>query len=178
MNKDSIAIFTIFIDGTFFRPINYLQTIIIMYIDIITGLKIPGLYALLTNKTNEDYDNLLEYVTYLFDINSTDILTVTVDFEEALINSVEQYFPNKRILGCYYHYKQSLYRQAQKYNLTNKNNKEDTYDLINNKLGKLPFLKIGNINIFENYIKDIKKKLQTYMMNIWNILKKNGKNIF
>ena len=48
-----------FIDDTFFRPILYIQTIIIMYIDIITVYKIPGIYALLSNKNMEIYNDLL-----------------------------------------------------------------------------------------------------------------------
>ena len=34
-----------FIDGTYFRPIKYMQTIVIMYIDIITNFKLPGIFA-------------------------------------------------------------------------------------------------------------------------------------
>ena len=48
-----------FIDGTYFRPTLYLQTIIVMYIDIITGYKIPGIFALLSNKNLETYNSLL-----------------------------------------------------------------------------------------------------------------------
>ena len=54
-----------FIDGTYFRPTLYLQTIIVMYIDIITGCKIPGIYALLSNKNLESYNSLLEYVSQI-----------------------------------------------------------------------------------------------------------------
>ena len=54
-----------FIDGTFIRPTLYLQTIIVMYIDIITGYKIPGIYALLSNKNLESYNALLEYVSQI-----------------------------------------------------------------------------------------------------------------
>ena len=98
----------IFIDGTFIRPPNYLQTIIIMYIDILTGLKIPGIYALFSNKTQQDYDIFFEYIHNLIDLDNCDILTVTIDFEEALLNSTIKYFDKKRILGCYFHFKYSL----------------------------------------------------------------------
>ena len=66
-----------------------------MNIGIITGLKIPGIHALLTNKTREDYNCLLGYITNLIDLNSSDIIIITIDFEEALINSVEHFFQIK-----------------------------------------------------------------------------------
>ena len=42
-----------------------MQTIIIMYIDILTGYKIPGIYALLSNKNIEIYEALLEYISQM-----------------------------------------------------------------------------------------------------------------
>ena len=36
-----------FIDGTFHHPQEFKQLLVIMYKDIITGIKIPGLYILL-----------------------------------------------------------------------------------------------------------------------------------
>ena len=95
-----------FIDGTFFRPTLYLQTIIVMYIDIITGYKIPGIYALLSNKNFEIYNSLLEYVSQLINENKKHYeQTITMDYEEALIKSVNKYFPDFRKIGCYYHFK-------------------------------------------------------------------------
>ena len=128
-----------FIDGTYFKPTLYLQTIIIMYIDIITGCKIPGIYALLSNKNLESYNSLLEYVSQIINQNKkNNEITITIDFEEALITSVNKYFPNFRKIGCYYHFKQALYRNAQKYKLTGKIDKSQTLKLINGYLGKLP----------------------------------------
>ena len=32
----------LFVDGTYFRPLKFMQIIVIMYIDILIGYKIPG----------------------------------------------------------------------------------------------------------------------------------------
>ena len=40
----------IFIDSTFHHPLEFYQLMIIMYKDIITGLKIPGIYVLMNSK--------------------------------------------------------------------------------------------------------------------------------
>ena len=45
-----------FIDGTFHHPEDFKQLMLIMYKDIITGLKIPGLYILLNSKKETFYN--------------------------------------------------------------------------------------------------------------------------
>ena len=148
-----------FIDSTFFRPTLYMQTIIVIYLDIITGYKIPRIYALLSNKNREIYDALLEYISQL--INSEEvsyIKTITLDYEDALLQSVTKFFPNHKKIGYHYHYKQALYRKAQQYKLTGKKDKEQTLKLINKYLGILPFANIENENSFEKYHKGIENK--------------------
>ena len=44
-----------FIDGTFHHPPDFTQLLIIMYKDIISGIKITGLYILLNSKKEEIY---------------------------------------------------------------------------------------------------------------------------
>ena len=44
-----------YIDGTFHHPPEFKQLLIIMYKDIITNLKIPGIYILLNGKNKELY---------------------------------------------------------------------------------------------------------------------------
>ena len=49
------------IDGTFVKPIGFLQTIVIMYFDIIIDKMIPGIFIIINNKTYEGY-----YDSFLF----------------------------------------------------------------------------------------------------------------
>ena len=42
---------------------------------------------------------------------------VHVDFEKALINAIRSQFPNAMIVGCYFHFKQALFRWLKKSNI-------------------------------------------------------------
>ena len=41
-------------------------------------------------------------------------LAVHVDFEKALVNAVRSQFPNAMIVGCYFHFKQAIFRCLKK----------------------------------------------------------------
>ena len=110
-----------FIDGTFHHPEEFTQLILIMYKDIITSIKIPGLYILVNSKK----ENLK-------------VKTVVTDQEKALINSVINYFPRSQRIACLFHYKQDILKNLKTYGLYNKSNKEIS-NLILYKLGELPF---------------------------------------
>lgn len=50
----------LFVDGTFHHPPEFYQLLIIMYKDVITNLKLPGIYILLNSKTELIYDLVFE----------------------------------------------------------------------------------------------------------------------
>ena len=50
------------IDGTFIYQKNYMQTIIIMYYDIIIEKMISGIFILINNKTEEKYKDNITYI--------------------------------------------------------------------------------------------------------------------
>ena len=52
--KRLIASEHLLIDGTFVYPMDYMQTIIIMYYDVIIEKMIPGIFIIINNKTLED----------------------------------------------------------------------------------------------------------------------------
>ena len=90
----------IFIDGTYIHPFNYIQTIVVLFIDEITNLKVPGLFALLSNKSYNDYKYLFSLIKdYIFDISNNK--TITIDFEEPLIKAIHEISPNDRIIGIF-----------------------------------------------------------------------------
>ena len=88
----------LFIDATFHHPKEFYQLLIIMYIDIITNLKIPAFYILMNNKTEILYNYIFEslfriiWSNKLEDIN---VQTIVTDQEIALVNIVKKYFPQK-----------------------------------------------------------------------------------
>ena len=67
----------IFIDATFHHPPDFYQLLIIMYKDIITGLKIPGIYVLMNSKKEILYNYIFESVIKLL----TDDKNKEIQFE-------------------------------------------------------------------------------------------------
>ena len=152
----------LFIDGTFHHPPDFYQMLIIMYKDIITGLKIPALYVLLNSKREFLYEIVFESIirnilqSSICDLNFETIVT---DQEAALINVVKKFFPNSQRISCLFHYKQDILRNLKSYGLYKKNLKQNS-DIILKKLGNLPFIYKGDLKIFEKECRDIKNNYQ------------------
>lgn len=100
----------LFIDATFKTtpcPKEFSQTLILMYYDWKADLYIPVYYVLMTSKTTEAYWQVLQQIiaSCRWELKA---LTVTCDFETALINAVRSNFPEAHIVGCFFHWKQAL----------------------------------------------------------------------
>ena len=97
----------IYIDGTFLYPPGFVQLIVILYRDESSGIRYPGLYALINNKKEAGYIYLFEKIKHILTLENTsklELLSYTIDFEKALINATEKIFPDIRQIGCFYHY--------------------------------------------------------------------------
>ena len=136
-----------FIDGTFHHPEEFTQLILLMYKDIITSIKIPGLYILVNSKKENMYNYAFKgIIDLLTDSNklTLKVKTIVTDQEKALINCVKKYFPRSQRIACLFHYKQDILKNLKTYGLYNKSNKEIS-NLILYKLGEFPFKYKGNI---------------------------------
>ncbi|CAF1116793.1 unnamed protein product [Brachionus calyciflorus] len=71
---------------------------------------LPLVYALFTNKQETTYQKFFEFIKSLVKIEP---LTVSCDFELAIINAIETVFSETDILGCFFHLKKSIWRQIQ-----------------------------------------------------------------
>ena len=111
---------TILMDGTFKScPKLYSQLYTIHGI-VGNCTSVPFVYALLPSKTRTTYYDMLsvirkEMARLAVTFNPTDIVT---DFESAAIESAKQHFPNARLIGCFFHYCQSIWRKIQDLGLT------------------------------------------------------------
>ena len=135
-----------------------------MYKDIITDLKIPGIYILMNSKNEELYNMVFENVIKLITWGGLKILnikTIVTDSEKALMNSVKKYFPSTQRVACYFHYKQGIIRNIRSYGLY-----KDSQKLISNEIIKIissiPFLYKGNIEIVNKIIDETKKSYKNY----------------
>ena len=147
----------IYIDGTFLFPDGFKQLIVILYRDENSGVRYPGLFALINNSKYEGYKYLFEKIKFLLTLESSrnlNLVSYSIDFEKALIKATTKVFNNIRQVGCFYHYCRNLREKAIDlgFRITGKN-KEDTEFL--NEFYKMPFIFYKNKNILE----ELKKKI-------------------
>ncbi len=94
-----------------------------MYKDIISGVKIPGIYALMNGKNETFYRYVLKSIINILTQNNQYILeyeTIVTDSEEALIKIIKELFPKTQHIICLLHYKSDLFRNIKSYCLYKK----------------------------------------------------------
>jgi len=152
----------IFIDGTFHHPPGYTQMLIFMYKDIITELKVSGIYILLNSKKEYIYDLIFQSLLKIIFKNKMENIkfeTIVTDQEIALINIVKKYFPKAKKIAFLFDFKQDILRNLKSYGLYKKDQKDESNSLLN-EIGKLPFIYKGDMNSFEKKSNRIKKNIQ------------------
>ena len=95
------------------KLIGMLQTLVILYIDLYTGLKIPGIFVTLNSKTQAAYEIIFNDIKQIIEVNGTSkivLTTYTTEYEKALENALAKVFPSQKRIGCFFHYTQSLVR--------------------------------------------------------------------
>ena len=145
-----------FVDATFHNPKDFSELMIIIFKDIIIHEYLPGFYILLSNKSEVLYDLAFKSVKRILTQNGLyqlNIKTITTDTEVALINAINANFNEVQRIGCWFHLKQDLVRNARTMGLLSKNDKNVdiniTFDIIT-QLTLLPLQYKGNIN----YVKE------------------------
>ncbi|CAI6377779.1 unnamed protein product [Macrosiphum euphorbiae] len=97
-----------FVDGTFkIAPILFSQVFVIL--GCRNGGVHPCVYAILPNKSQATYNNLLVQIKNLSP--GINVGSVSVDFELAIHNAFRNEFPEVEIRGCFFHLLQNLKKQ-------------------------------------------------------------------
>ena len=99
-----------FMDGTFDASPNEFHQLYSIHC-LMNGKVFPCIYALLTGKSQERYEEFLSLVREFCGDASPE--SITVDFELAAINAVKNVFPGCEVNGCYFHLTQNVYRKIQ-----------------------------------------------------------------
>ena len=109
------------LDGTFdVVPSNFYQ--LPRFIAKTYGEWFPFLFCLVTNKTQGIYTKIWEIVVDIgtevsFSIPEAPFLHV--DFEMALRNAFQDFFPGGKIVNCLFHFSQTIIRKIQSLGLFN-----------------------------------------------------------
>ena len=128
----------------------------------------------MSNKTEILYDLIFKSIKRIMPQNNiyklVNLETITTDTELALINAIKNNFPNCQRIGCWFHLKQDLLRQAKILGLCNtknpKINPETTLEVIT-QLACLPIEYNGDLEYLMNKINILSLQYPMY----YNIIK-------
>lgn len=104
----------LFADGTFSIAPTYFEQVYTIH-GLINGKCVPLVYCLLPKKNEIIYVKFLEIIAAELENPPK---SVSSDFERAFLNAVEQVFPNIILFGCFFHYKQAIWRKIQEFGLS------------------------------------------------------------
>ena len=129
-----------------------------------TGIVGPCVFAMINAKNGIIYEEMINEIrNIIFKVNDWEPLTITIDYESALQNSIEKAFPKAKIIGCLFHFKQSLFRKATELGLMKCEIKENTNQLINT-LSSLSWL--SESEKYQEVLDDIKNTLTFDLPNM------------
>ena len=101
-----------FADGTFSTiPQVFFQLYTLHALSVGTGRVFPCIFALVTNKRQETYENVMREVVAITG-NRLQPDEALIDFERGAMNALINVFPGIEVKGCFYHLSQSVYRQV------------------------------------------------------------------
>ena len=79
------------------------------------GKSLPLVYSLFENKLESTYNQFFGYIKNKV-TNSPK--TISTDFKLAIINSIEEIFPETKVCRCFFHFKKSIWRHIQQEGLS------------------------------------------------------------
>lgn len=97
-------------DGTF-RVVPYgdFKQLLVMHATFFDKT-IPFIYALMSQKTEEAYTHLLQYIeSEIISLRPTSFMT---DYEEAMRNAIRKTYPGTQLYGCWFHFCQAVKRHG------------------------------------------------------------------
>ncbi|POM79243.1 Hypothetical protein PHPALM_3130 [Phytophthora palmivora] len=141
--------------------------------DPISNLYLPVWYVLTTGKTSQIYEHIFHYIC-VASKKRLDPAHIVCDFEFAMIKAVKDQFPDSRIVGCLFHFKQALRRKMLKLKHRRRSGFGHGFTLIRRcdivfrgipdvrRMTKRDYRDQGNL-----YSRDSWNKFWTYFTNIW-----------
>ncbi|KAF0990124.1 hypothetical protein HZS_5479 [Henneguya salminicola] len=131
----------LFIDATFFvTPHPFVKFLIVRSFDLSTNLFVHCIWALMSRRNEYLYCELLHPIIvqlkYVWSPKS-----VLIEFKKALLNSVKYQFHKSKIIGCYFHMRQAIFRRIKKDGIP-----DDKAQIALNMLRALPSIEDDQIN--------------------------------
>ncbi|CAF0968541.1 unnamed protein product [Rotaria magnacalcarata] len=101
----------------------------------------PIIYSCCENKSEKCYRELLQsLLTHAEKKNiSLNPSSILIDFEQSMINAINDVFPQALVKGCHFHYAQNIWKKVKKYNLVKLSKEENIRRQIAN-ISALPLI--------------------------------------
>ena len=143
------------------------------------GVFLPAAFMLLPGKTEEMYRKVFETIVDIVG-DVSHVTSFSGDFEQGVINVVEDLFPNVSYNGCYFHYKQSIFRNLQLTKSLPVLQHVSEFEKAVNFIYALPFVPSQDIvMIYEKVIFPVVKKAEDqWTSNLYDDDYKNEVNTF
>ena len=152
---------TIYVDGTFSTcPSLFRQLFTIN--GFVGGQQFPLVYGFLPNKSRADYNRFFTIVKQEMQNSGLTLQPSAVmeDFELTLIQAVELQFPSTRIMGCYFHFSQCLWRKVQALGFATAYSSDATVKCFIHKTAALSFVPVTFLRVAWSAIKANSTKVQ------------------
>ena len=136
----------IMMDATFSSSPNLFAQLFTVHGLYDSGWHMPLVYGLLPGKTQVLYTDFLAALDHLFPSATFEPQSVLCDFEKGLHNAIEIVWPDATVRGCYFHFKSSLWKKMQAFELV------PEYKVLSSavrkwfkSIGALPFAEPGSV---------------------------------
>ena len=131
----------------------------------------------MNNRIYENYIKVFDSIKILLTQNNTvsyNLETITSDSEFALIQAINDAFPQVQRIWCYYHYINDIKRNLAIYNL----NKNELYETFFKEISKVPLIYKGNIKYFDEIMINLKENYKNFSQFIDKYFIKNKRIFF
>lgn len=152
-------------DGTFKSVLGIFTELYGMHgeIGLTNAIIEPLVYCLMTSKSGECYDRLIQDLNDLAEEYECEISPkfIVTDFEIGAINAFKKEYPNAKEKCCFFHLRQIIYRKIQKLGLATKYGEDIEFSLQVRQIYALAFLEPKDI---PDAFKELQKNLPTELI--------------
>ncbi|CAF0808410.1 unnamed protein product [Brachionus calyciflorus] len=164
----------IFCDGTFnITPKPFYQVYSIHA--LVNGQCIVMVYCLLPRKNQKLYERVLSKIKEALEGLP---LSFTCGFEKAFINACVKIFPGMNVFGCFFHYKQNLFRKIQELGLVESYNNDEfsSYEMTQ-FLDYFEATYIGKLVRTKGRYPKLVRNSPIFELDFWNVNQRLSENI-
>lgn len=163
-------------DGTFKSSSYSFFQVYILHGDF-NGQCFPLLYCFLSSKTEETYVNVFNLIKTSLAAHSINFSpsVVQIDFKAAAYNAIRRCFPDAKIIGCYFHFGQAIWRRLQNLGLVTLYNTNSNFANIVEIISALALIPIEDIDNAWNIIKSMHNfENNINVLELFNFLEEIG----